>query len=97
MIDSKKVIEGLEKIKSAIIDAICYEEGYGSEHDLNTLDDAMELLRDQGEEIRELREVLTEMSTNGGTGNQQDVCRYLLRLMDVIEERQRRADDEPDI
>ena len=36
-------------------------------------------------EISELRETLTEMSMNGGTGNQHDICKFLLNLMDVIE------------
>lgn len=44
------------------------------------------------DEISELRETLTEMSMNGGTGNQHDVCKFLLKLMDVIEKRQRGED-----
>lgn len=44
------------------------------------------------DEISELRETLTEMSMNGGTGNQHDVCKFLLKLMDVIEKRQRGKD-----
>ena len=92
MIDREKVIEEMKRIRDVVDDAICFEN-WGTERDLNALDNALELLKQQAEEIRELREAMTEMSTNGGTGNQQDVCLYLLNLMDGIEQRQRRASD----
>lgn len=47
--------------------------------------DALALLNEHERRWKELRECITEMSTNGGTGSQQDVCRYLAHLMDVIE------------
>lgn len=35
----------------------------------------------------EMRETIEEMRDNGGTGNQEEVCRFLSSLMDVIERR----------
>ena len=49
------------------------------------LSDAVAMIEEQARRWRELRACITEMSTNGGTGSQQDVCRYLAHLMDVIE------------
>lgn len=47
MIDREKVIEGLNNIKSIINAAVYYDDGYGSEQDLNCLDDAITLLEEQ--------------------------------------------------
>lgn len=49
--------------------------------------DSLAIVQKQGEEIKELREVIQEMSMNGGTGTQQGVCRYLIHIMDGIEKR----------
>lgn len=76
---TEKVIEALESVKDNINDEFC------SLRDIDRIDAAIVVIRNQAEELAELREDLTEMSTNGGTGNQQDVCNYLLNLMDVIE------------
>ena len=34
---------------------------------------------------RELKETITEMRDNGGTGTQQDVCKFLANLMEILE------------
>lgn len=34
---------------------------------------------------RQLRETISEMAENGGAGTQEDVCRYLLKYMDALE------------
>lgn len=34
----------------------------------------------------QLRDTISEMAENGGTGTQEDVCRYLLKYMDVLEQ-----------
>lgn len=34
---------------------------------------------------KELKETITEMRDNDGTGTQQDVCKFLVNLMDVLE------------
>ena len=49
------------------------------------MNEALALLNEHERRWKELRSCITEMSTNGGTGSQQDVCRYLAHLMDVIE------------
>lgn len=51
--------------------------------------DALTIITNQSEELKELREVIREMSMNGGTGTQQGVCRYLIHIMDGIEKRQK--------
>lgn len=51
----------------------------------NLMNEALALLNEHERRWKELRSCITEMSTNGGTGSQQDVCRYLAHLMDVIE------------
>ena len=37
------------------------------------------------EQWLELKETITEMRDNGGTGTQQEVCQYLINLMNVLE------------
>ena len=37
------------------------------------------------EQWRELKETITEMRDNGGAGSQQEVCKFLANLMDVLE------------
>ena len=37
------------------------------------------------EQWRELKETITEMRDNDGTGTQQEVCKFLVNLMDVLE------------
>ena len=37
------------------------------------------------EQWRELKETITEMRDNGGTGTQQEVCKFLANLMDILE------------
>ena len=37
------------------------------------------------EQWRELKETITEMRDNDGTGTQQEVCKFLANLMDVLE------------
>lgn len=61
---TEKVIEALESVKDNINDEFC------SLRDIDRIDAAIVVIRNQAEELAELREVLTEMSTNGGTGNQ---------------------------
>ena len=58
MIDKEKVIEGLNNIKSIINAAVYCDDGYGSEQDLNCLDDAITLLEEQEKTIVDLRNVL---------------------------------------
>ena len=38
------------------------------------------------EQWRELKETITEMRDNGGTGTQQEVCKFLANLMDILEQ-----------
>jgi predicted RNA-binding Zn-ribbon protein involved in translation (DUF1610 family) len=37
------------------------------------------------EQWQELKETITEMRDNDGTGTQQEVCKFLTNLMDVLE------------
>lgn len=37
------------------------------------------------EQWQELKETITEMRDNDGTGTQQEVCRFLVNLMDILE------------
>lgn len=37
------------------------------------------------EQWRELKETITEMRDNGGTGTQQDVCKFLANYMETLE------------
>ena len=37
------------------------------------------------EQWQELKETITEMRDNNGTGTQQKVCKFLANLMDVLE------------
>ena len=37
------------------------------------------------EQWQELKETITEMRDNDGTGTQQEVCKFLVNLMDVLE------------
>lgn len=37
------------------------------------------------EQWKELKEAITEMRDNGGTGTQYEVCKFLANLMDVLE------------
>ena len=37
------------------------------------------------EQWQELKETITEMRDNNGTGTQQEVCKFLANLMDVLE------------
>ena len=37
------------------------------------------------EQWQELKETITEMRDNDGTGTQQDVCKFLINYMDVLE------------
>lgn len=37
------------------------------------------------EQWQELRETITELRDNDGTGTQQEVCKFLINLMDVLE------------
>lgn len=37
------------------------------------------------EQWQELKETITEMRDNGGTGTQQEVCRFLVNLMETLE------------
>ena len=37
------------------------------------------------EQWQELKETITEMRDNDGTGTQQEVCRFLVNYMDVLE------------
>lgn len=79
MIDSEKAIKGLERFKED------FRHYVGDQTDWDRFDQAFVLISRQDKELSELRETLTEMSMNGGTGNQHDVCKFLLNLMDVIE------------
>lgn len=81
MIDSEKVIKGLERFKED------FRPYVGNQADWDRFDQAFVLISRQAKELSELRETLTEMSMNGGTGNQHDVCKFLLNLMDVIEKK----------
>ncbi|MBR2549453.1 MAG: hypothetical protein IKE92_05435 [Clostridiales bacterium] len=37
------------------------------------------------EQWQELKETITEMRDNDGTGTQQEVCKFLVNLMDILE------------
>ena len=71
--DTEKVIEALEIVKDNINDEFC------SLRDIDRIDAAIVVIRNQAKELAELREDL---------GRKQDVCRYLLYRMDGIEKRQ---------
>ena len=38
---------------------------------------------------RELKETITEMRDNGGTGTQQEVCKFLVNYMETLEKQMR--------
>lgn len=42
-------------------------------------------MRDMNEEWKELKETITELRDNGGTGTQQEVCKFLVNYMNVLE------------
>ena len=50
-------------------------------------EDAYKLLKHYRDGWNELRSTITEMRDNNGTGSQQDVCRFLVSLMNIIEEK----------
>ena len=85
MIDREKVIEGLNNIKSIINAAVYYDDGYGSEQDLNCLDDAITLLEEQEPRLLTLDEVKTI-----GTQNYNQIQDENTRLI-WIEERNANA------
>lgn len=37
------------------------------------------------EQWKELKETITEMRDNDGTGTQQEVCKFLVNLMNILE------------
>ena len=37
------------------------------------------------EQWQELKETITELRDNNGTGTQQEVCKFLVNLMDILE------------
>lgn len=90
MIDSEKVIKGLERFKED------FRPFVGDQTDWGRFDQAFVLICRQAKELSELRETLIEMSMNGGTGNQHDVCNFLLNLMDVIEKNFHECDGRTD-
>ena len=46
------------------------------------------------EQWQELKETITEMRDNGGTGTQQDVCKFLANLMDVLEKQMQQPSED---
>ena len=103
MIDREKIMTNQKKITDGLKDCISlydysfegwacakceYVKDRSSEQcKKHLMEDALKLIEAQAEELQELRWCLVEMSNNGGRGNQQDVCRYLIHLMDGIEKR----------
>lgn len=49
--------------------------------------DALKLIKQFRNGWDELKSTITEMRDNDGTGFQQDVCKFLVSLMNIIEER----------
>ena len=41
------------------------------------------------EQWKELKETITEMRDNDGTGTQQEVCKFLVNLMNILEKQMR--------
>ena len=41
------------------------------------------------EQWQELKETITEMRDNGGTGTQQEVCKFLANYMEILEKQMR--------
>ena len=62
-----------------------YDARIGCWVDMN--EDAYKLLKHYRDGWNELRSTITEMRDNNGTGSQQHVCRFLVNLMSVIEEK----------
>ena len=46
------------------------------------------------EQWQELKETITEMRDNGGTGTQQDVCKFLANYMEVLEKQMQQPSEE---
>ncbi len=53
--------------------------------EVEVIGEAIAILNEQARCWEELRKCVMEMCDNGGTGNQHDVCAYIVHLMDVIE------------
>ena len=103
MIDREKIMTNQKKITDGLKDCISlydysfvgwacakceYVKDRSSEQcKKHLMEDALKLINAQSEELKEIREDMIEMSNNGGTGNQQEVCRYLLHRLDGIEKR----------
>lgn len=46
------------------------------------------------EQWQELKETITELRDNDGTGTQQEICKFLVNYMDILEEQMRRPTPE---
>ena len=82
MIDREKLIKGLEEFKADL------RPFAGNDADWDKFDNGFILLNQLNQQAKNwesLRSTIEEMRDNGGTGTQQDVCRFLANLMDVLE------------
>ena len=84
MIDREKVID---ELVSPIENALSVDSDYVDCIPTDLLQYAVAMLKEQDRRWEELRFCIKEMSRNGGTGSQQEVCSYIAHLMETIEGR----------
>ncbi len=82
MIYREKIIKGMEEFKTDL------RPFAGNHADWDKFDDGFILLNQQVKNWESIRSTIEEMRDNGGTGTQQDVCRFLANLMDVLEKQE---------
>ena len=49
------------------------------------------------EQWQELKETITEMRDNGGTGTQQDVCKFLANYMETLEKQMQQPSEDTEV
>ena len=75
----------LENVESPTLASYEPEEGR-QKSKLNTKPDHFVDVNKIADNWNQLRDTISEMAENGGDGTQEDVCRYLLKYMDVLEQ-----------
>lgn len=80
---NKECVEHLKKLKIGIgfLNALIPDDADKDKIDLEALDFAIKAL----EGWSELKETIEELSENEGVSSQQEVCKFLVNLMGVIE------------
>lgn len=87
LVDADKMIAELEAVRDSFPNCRIYENGIydGLGCAMETIDCAPTIDAIPAEKWRELKELIINMRDNGGNGTQQEVCRFLANLIEVIE------------